>query len=208
MRLFRRARAGFSLTEFAIVLCVMGIVIGTLWNIVPTVTENTKRKEAAAQLIVVVKNIRDFYSSRTLISNASGSGLAAPLTSYLIERNLLLPEQIRNRTTGGAGSFIADNPWSLSEGLAGGGFLVCSAGAGCAASNSAAEFDIQLLGLKRSSCAALAAEVSGPSGPPGLLRVYFNGGSSETLPVVREDALTKCAATGNTVHFVFRLRQH
>ena len=54
----RIRRAGFSMTELAIVMAIMGIILGALWSLVAVVRENIKRDETLEQLTVIVDNIR------------------------------------------------------------------------------------------------------------------------------------------------------
>ncbi len=198
-------RNGFSLVELAIVLGVMGIVLGTLWGIVSIVRENMKRDEAINQIALSVRHIRDYYLGHGFIATPGGNGSFTALTHFLLEQGILPPEMIRSRS---AGTLRADHPWGgngpggfLSEG----GFAVDNTGVAA----SADKFRIQLRGLKFSSCVALAARVSG-DGPSGLRAVRINGTLDEDLPVTAEEASDRCeknpSGENNKIDFIYRLR--
>lgn len=180
---FVHKRAGFSLLEFAIVLAVIGIVLGALWGVVGMVRENIKREELTGQMTVIVSKIRDHYAGRACASLNFGCPLGStPLTDYLFRQNVLLPEQLRDRL---AGVLVADHPWGATADddslLANGGIIVSSVGDGRNA------FQIQLLGLQESSCIAVAGSLSGASAPAGLISMTING-TGMALPVTPDAA--------------------
>jgi prepilin-type N-terminal cleavage/methylation domain-containing protein len=202
-------RAGFSLIEFAIVLAIIGIVLAALWGVVSIVRENIKREETAEQMTAIVSKIRDYYMGRACVStNFDCTGSGAVLTETLFRQNLLLPEQLRDRT---AVVLVADHPWGASaadgSSLAGGSLIVRAVGDGRDPSGLGA-FQIELLGLKESSCVALASSLSGAGAPKGLVTMTING-TSVTLPATPEAAGGACTTPSgatNTIIMAYRLR--
>lgn len=200
---------GFSLTEMAIVLAVIGLVLGAIWGVVSTVRQNMKREQTVNQVVVAARNIRDFFLAKGIVQAADGSGAVQNLTSYLLENGVLLPEQIRDREAG-TGNYIADHPL-MEESVSKGSFQICSKGnkgVSCEATDGSSEFAVRLLGLKKADCAALAPKLASPSGPPGLISLYLNeSATAEELPLTEEDALDGCSKeTENIIVLVYRLR--
>ncbi|MGE4350882.1 MAG: type II secretion system protein [Bdellovibrionales bacterium] len=200
-----KTRRGFSLSEFAIVLAIMGLVLGALWGVVAIVRENGKRQEMTQIMVVLVQNIRDFYSSRIRVADKDNATDMASVTSYLLQQNVIPSDLIRTRS---ASTLVADHPWGATSAsgatLSEGGILVDGW------SNGARFFRIQLRGLEYSSCVALTDRLSGPD-MVGLYLLSINGSASHTtLPVSPDVAMTECvkspSGSQNYMDFVFYLR--
>lgn len=200
------ARAGFSLAEFAIVLAIMGLVLASLWGVVSIVRENIKRDEMANQMVLMINNIREFYSNRVRLADGSGNTDSANVTSYLLKQSVLLPEQIRDRS---AGQLRADHPWGASA--ADGGALTDGGITVDGSPDPARYIHIVLSGLKYSTCVALADKLTGSNMPLGLQLAKINNNADHlTFPVSPDQASTECAKTPggdeNTMGFVYMLR--
>ncbi len=201
---FVHKRAGFSLLEFAIVLAIIGIVLSALWGVVSMVRENIKREETSEQMTAIVGKIRDYYMGRPCISLSFTCGSSGDvLTDALFKSGLLLPEQLRDRS---ASPLVADTPWGASaadgSSLANGSLIVRSVGDG---RNS---FQVELLGLKESSCVALASSLSGAGAPKGLTAMTING-AAQGLPTTPEAAAGVCTTPSgatNTIIITYSLR--
>ena len=209
---YHRRSRGFSLTEFAIVLAIMGIVLSALWGVVSIVRENINRAQMKEQMVLIVNNVRDFHMARmSVVDPATNSSAFGPVTDYLLRQNVLLPEQIRDRA---AGAWLADHPWGSAAPSGGvipnGGVAIRGGDAVGPASNVGSFFTIELRGLKLSSCIAMAAELSGSGMPEGLASVLING-AAVPVPVTPDAATGSCiapaAANDNTIGLVFALRK-
>jgi len=190
---------GFSLTEFAIVLGVIGMILSGLWSVIAIVRENMKRTEMKEQIVVMVDGVRNFYLSRACASlNQNCSAVGVDLTNYLLRNNALPYEQLRSRT---AGTWVADHPWHT--GTTGGSLRVIS---GDNNGNSPDRFfKISLRDINENSCIALASKLSGTGTPKGLIEVHINGGGALIPPVSPETADGPC--TNNvTMDFIYSLR--
>lgn len=69
-----RNRKGFSLVEAAIVLGVVGLVIGGIWVAAATIRENRKIDDAVSGVHVISENIRHLYKG--LPPNSAGEDLS------------------------------------------------------------------------------------------------------------------------------------
>jgi prepilin-type N-terminal cleavage/methylation domain-containing protein len=56
-------RRGFTLTEIAIVLGVMGIILGAIWGAASTVYANKKTTSALQEVLAIVANVRGLYAN-------------------------------------------------------------------------------------------------------------------------------------------------
>jgi len=63
----KQRQAGFSLIELAIVLGVVGVVMGGIWVVVGKVQQMARVKQTVEQVITLKKNVRDYYQSRACI---------------------------------------------------------------------------------------------------------------------------------------------
>lgn len=202
----KASRRGFSLVEMAIVLGVLGVILGSLWGVVGLVRKNMKRDQAFNQIFLVVQNVRDFYLGRAYVETPGHSGSFSDLTHYLLAQGVLPAEMIRDRS---ANPLRADLPWGAKgasgSALAEGGFAIDNGGG----SSVSGQFRIQLRGLSFADCAALASRLSGPSGPASLLGVKINN-SNKDAPVSVEDANDACeeepSGIRNQLDFTYRLR--
>ena len=202
------SRRAFSLLEFAIVLAIMGTVLGALWGVVSIVRENVHRRQMVDQMTTIVYQIRDFYANRVSVTDEGTSTVFDQVTDYLLRQSVLLPEQIRDRS---AALLVADHPWGATapDGslITGGGVLVDGS------TDSTRFFRIRLQGLKYSSCVAMASKLSGSSMPLGLFSLQINGGATvhTAFPVSPDEATGECDKTPsgkeNMIDFVYLLRQ-
>lgn len=193
--------------ELAVVLATIGIILAGLWITVSIVRNHVRRDTAVSQIVISIRNIRDFYMNRNVMATPAGSGAADALTDYLFRQSVLPPEMIRDRS---AGTLRGDLPWgSVGAGggaLANGGFAVDDGGA----SPSSDRFRLFLRGLSFDDCVAIASQFSAPGSPTGLLRAKINDNADEELPVTVEKASDSCV-TGpggedNRIALTYRLR--
>lgn len=72
----RYTERAFTLTEIAIMLSVVGLVLAGLWAAGSTVWKNYQADKALQQVTTVVQNIREYYSASGIIRNAAGTAPA------------------------------------------------------------------------------------------------------------------------------------
>jgi prepilin-type N-terminal cleavage/methylation domain-containing protein len=57
-------RRGFTLTEIAIVLGVIGLILGAIWVAASSAYRNLKITNAPKQIMIIVQNVRSLYASQ------------------------------------------------------------------------------------------------------------------------------------------------
>ncbi len=75
-----RLRAGFNLVEAAIVLGVIGLVIGGIWVAAAAVQENYRQSKTLEQVLSIASNLTQVYkgipiTSTSFLSDTSNSGI-------------------------------------------------------------------------------------------------------------------------------------
>ncbi|HUY68359.1 MAG TPA: prepilin-type N-terminal cleavage/methylation domain-containing protein [Alphaproteobacteria bacterium] len=75
---------GFTLTEIAIVLGVVGIVLGGIWAAAALVSQNDKTQEASQDIALIVANYRSLFSTRGIDYN---NGYWTDFTCFGIQNN-------------------------------------------------------------------------------------------------------------------------
>jgi type II secretory pathway pseudopilin PulG len=221
----RAARvAAFSLVELAIVLAVIGIIIGGVLAASAMVWEYEKREQAIEEIGETVANARGFFAGQAGVPNIG----YPTLSSNLIAANVI-PNSARRTASGtctNPAGLCADAPWGplTSGGITpvgvvdgAGTFRVCNWSLGlfgCPAAPAAPSpfFSINLTGLTQKSCIALVEAISGSRGPSGLVEININSynvlaSGNSIQPVTAGVATTHCAP-GFTpfvpVNFVYR----
>ena len=205
------SRRGFSLLELAIVMGIMGLVLGTLWGAVSVVQDRVKRHQMQDQMLFMINNIRNFYAAKDRIEDEAGNVTYSEVTDFLLRRNVLLPEQIRNRAA--PAPWVADTPWGAAAAdgslLAGGGIEVGGFDR-FGVVDAENFFTIRLSGLSYANCLELAATLSANSVQDRLEAVLVNGVAQDP-PVPVNFAATNCvvapAGTANRLAFVYFLRR-
>ncbi|MFY9289009.1 MAG: hypothetical protein WAO98_10975 [Alphaproteobacteria bacterium] len=78
-------KAAFTLTEIAIVLGIIGLIIGAIWSAASGVYENLRQDRATNQLMTVVNTIRTLYpggSSQILDTNPAFQNTLVALGAF------------------------------------------------------------------------------------------------------------------------------
>lgn len=179
----RRAR-GFTLTEAAIVLGIVGLILGAIWVAAASVYANMRVNTANRQLMTIVQNIRSLYATQTVTTGLD--------TTSAISAGIIPADMVISATS-------ATNSW-------GGGVVVNSVNSGGGAGTG---FNVRFLAVPRAGCIDFIVAASGQGHDEGLVGVSMSGGATTgtSFPVSPAAATTLCAsATNNTPTFTFRLR--
>ncbi len=188
-----KSRKGFNLIEAAIVLAIIGLVIGGIWVAAAAANENQRLNKATADIEIAVKNIQNLIS----ISDSITLG-----DSY----NL-------NATTRDAGVYPEDwiNGTSITHPFGGSVSIVNYTSAGAAP-----RFDFVLFSVPMAPCIKLVVKISamgamagsngtGSSSRAGLgyMSVNYPSWMTGTFPVSIATATAACTTNSNKVALTF-----
>lgn len=84
----------FTLAEAAIVLAIVGIVLGAIWAAGAMVYRNMQIGQTISHLVTVVQNVRNLYASQSSFSSATGTNI----TSDLVKAEMF-PAMILDKST-------------------------------------------------------------------------------------------------------------
>jgi prepilin-type N-terminal cleavage/methylation domain-containing protein len=210
-----QAKRGFTLTEIAIVLGIIGLILGSIWVAAASVYQNLRVSKTQTLMLAAVQNIRSLYAS----GNTTGdTGTATKLTQGLAAAGVFPSDAV----TLSSGTYTISAPWSGSSVE-----VFNSKQNGSTAAGDA--FEISVLGIPQAACINLATSLTGSGKDPGLLMVNAAKVSGTyagtavpaadscvadacvkvTFPVTATNAVLGCSATtatGNNVTFTFRVK--
>lgn len=212
-------RRGFTLTEFAIVLGVIGSVLALVWTAATTTWEMARREQATEAVVTVANNMRALYSGQYAVPFIGVKSIIP-----MLFKNGAIPNSMQRKqssTCSNVGNLCADTPWgalSTSGGVdPNGTFQVCAWNFVIPATQFKCEtaaagrlpsqfFGVHLSGLSQENCMKLATYLSGVSTLPGLMQVVIN--TKSVIPTATPaTAKTDCGTgTANTVVFIYRLQ--
>ncbi len=182
-----RDARGFSLIEAAIVLAVVGAVIGTIWWAAAAVSENWKVNKTVEDLLLTVRNIQGFISFRD--AEAIDGGNIVVITSTLRDADVFPKDWVSGNTvTDPFGKSVAVRSYYSSM------FMISF--------NAPRQICSNLL-VKISS---LGVVHSGGWGALGLkaIQVNYPDWGTTTFPVSAQQAETACTdVTNNRIYFYF-----
>ncbi|MDR3425563.1 MAG: hypothetical protein P4M13_10920 [Alphaproteobacteria bacterium] len=207
---------GFTLVEFAIVLGVIGAIMGGIWAMSGSMRNNTKQEKFSEMLTTTVGNIRGHYAGKAYFESHAVATMMPKLTSM----NVFPGDAVYQN----GGYSVVDNPFGSILGTYNSSFYVCGWMANPTAAQSKCDttsppgtlvatplFAIESLFSDVASCGNAVVMNSNPATLPGLVAVYVNGnkdGGTTALPISPAVANLggNCGSSGTkVVDFVFRL---
>lgn len=151
----RNRRAGYTLTEAAIVLGIAGIIFGSIWLAASSVTETNTLRTASESIVKIAQNVRLLYIERNSFTSGANTDLTIMLTNAGV-----FPDDTLN--TSGEPS----TPW---------GTLITVIVA------SPTSFELNLAGnMPTDQCMKLSMMMIGPGREPALTSISQNGGGEIT----------------------------
>jgi prepilin-type N-terminal cleavage/methylation domain-containing protein len=167
-----RAKRGFTLTELAIVLGVMGAILGAIWTAAATVSANQKTAKAVRQILVLVEGIKSTYSTGTI------PGGGQYLTPFAINSGLLPNDMIQSctGTVWGANSGAFSGTAGCAVGPYQNQFLIVSQFGWWFPAN-AADFELftESASMTSAQCIAFLGALVPQAVNDGLINVAING---------------------------------
>jgi Tfp pilus assembly protein PilE len=178
--------AGFNLIEAAIVLGIVGLIVGGIWAAASSAYENMRQQAASKNLLSFAQAIRGYYAN-------SGAATISTTMSDAITQGLV-PADMRQGTTAAA------SPWATPVTLGTGAIVGVNT------------FGILFSGLEQSTCINLINRNTNSAGGAGLIAVAGTATmpttlSSFPLPATGAGSSTALCATvtGNAPSFWFTI---
>ena len=181
-KLNKRQR-GFNLIEAAIVLGVVGLVIGGIWVAAAAVQSNLRESDASKGLLQIVQNVRNLYYGQSPTTTTT-----TDITTALISANAIPGDFIISTSS-------ARNPFN-------GAVTVSLTG------NPNDTIAVSFAGVPKDSCIELTSKNTSLSTGIGLSQIVIDDGSPVTVssfPYLPTVAATDCGTT-NTITWSFGLR--
>lgn len=198
----KRSRA-FTLTELAIVLAIVGGIVGLIWAAASDVNMSSKVHTVSTELAAIS------HGTRAVFADQGGvKGRTSKLTPAL-DRLKVFPIDMRQNSSVDNG--ILYHPWaqyndpvtSLGDVLV--GATDCSGNAATDDVTAEPCFSVYLLDLPKKAC--VQSMVGTTLTGTGLQSVTING-TNVSLPIDTNTATTDCSTTSNTVQWVYLLRDN
>jgi len=139
----RQRRRGFTLTEIAIVLGIVGLILGAIWVAAAAVYNNLRTSHANTQILQTAQALRTLYATQNTITagdQRQAAITAGAVPSDMVNLNVAPPTLI--------------NPW-------GGNMWIEGA-------NNSVGFEIQMNHVPQAACINLVSTIGGVSRDPGL----------------------------------------
>ncbi|MFY9288872.1 MAG: type 4 pilus major pilin [Alphaproteobacteria bacterium] len=182
---------GFTLTEIAIVLGIIGLILGAIWLAASSVYNNLRVSRAEAELLQISQAVRSMYATAPTV-DAGANMITLPFTSVITgaqttyaQSNIFPSDMVTITNPGGAIAYTITNPW-------GGSVNIIATLASTPNDSFAISFD----GVPRHTCIGLLTVMTGSSRDPYMHAVQT--GTSGTLTIAP-------GATGSILHTTFPL---
>ncbi|MER2520096.1 MAG: type 4 pilus major pilin [Bdellovibrionales bacterium] len=193
------ARRGFTLTEIAIVLGIIGLILGAIWAAASAVYNNMRSSRAQQEILTVAQNIRAMYATQSALDTSATND------TYISAGVFPSDSTVEDAAGGGASGKVAKNPW--------GGNLIVQANSG-----DSSQFDVIMEYVPQNACITLATSTTGTGRDSGLVNMKVenttigSSSGSPDFPVKASAAASACqkqtgaTRTTNTLIWTFRLR--
>jgi len=195
-KMMPRSMRGFTLTEAAIVLGIVGLILGAIWVAAAAVYNNLRVSTASNQLLQIVQSVRSIHATQ----NTVDTGLAGTAGAVLIARAGGIPKDMLNDPT---------NPTEVRNGWNGQVQLASATSAGVAGDS----FTITFPSVPQGACSDLLTRNTGAGRDTGIVSAGANGTTytqaGGDFPVTVTNAVAACSVTGaagNSMTFTFMLK--
>lgn len=203
-----RDMRGFTLTEAAIVLGIVGLILGAIWAAASAVYDNMKSKRANEEILQVVQAVRSLFASTNTTGSLNGSILTSIITSGVFPSDMA---PVATATS------PVNNPWNVGSttGSAPNGGTVDLFSAQANALGDA--FTIVFTNLSQAACIKV---FTSNAGAPGLVGAASSGTAlatagtptvklnivNNTIPLATANTLCPNAANTNVAALKFMLK--
>lgn len=167
---------GFSLIEAAIILGVIGVVIGGIWAGANAITISNQKSDVLKTTLSIVQGVRNLYVGQTVASNTN-------ITSNMVQAGIVPAGWVN-------GSGTISSPWNQ-------GVTIYATSNGV---------HIYFTSVPKSLCADLVFRMPALVTRPEELTTDVGCSEGIASPISRSAATTYCSSTTNTVRWNFSLR--
>lgn len=203
-----RKTRGFTLTEVAIVMGVVGLILGGIWIAAAAVYTNHRVNTAYTQVMKISQGIRALMATSTRFDCTAAQTMCGVNITTHMKKAGVIPKDMWSPNS----EAILKNPWGTN--------------ARVISTDSGAGFFIEFNKLPQDGCIQLVSKVAGPGQDAGLYTITGFGGKLATedntdepvfgnlhvaideLGVMPTALATGCSSTSNSGNFVvfgFRL---
>jgi len=188
---YNKEKRGFTLTEIAIVLGIIGLILGAIWVGAGAVYQNLRVSKAQTELLQITQGIRTLYASQIKFDTAP-SILETP---GLIAANVFPSDAVYNS--------MVNSPWGGNSAI-----NVYSQSFNSVGDSYSVEFD----NIPVSACIALATGLTGSGRDQQLVGVAYQNNSgvgNNFFPINVVAATQGCTRAGGStasISFAFILR--
>ena len=183
---------GFTLTELAIVLGIIGLILGAIWTAAAKVYQNQRVGKAVNEVLSVVGSVRAMYAGRGSFGTANGD-----ITQFGVNAGWYPADMLQSGGACRTGvSPCPDSPWNSEMSIiAQGGY-----GSGVAGAN---VFDVIIwdnagggAGLPAKDCPSFMAAIVQQAASAGLTSIYSDYSSPTSIAITSSTPLTSSTITG------------
>ena len=185
MKTGAKQKKGFTLIEAAIVMAIVGLVVGGIWVAASAVQANFRKSNTSQNLLVIVQNMRQLYYGQADCSAA---------TAQIEISNRVFPADMVQ------GTAAAQDSWG------GPVTITCPS----AIDSNVSHFDVSFAQVPTAACVELSSRNTEDGAELGLLGVKANsttlftaGTTSASVAVTTANATTACAGDQNTIIWTF-----
>ncbi len=177
---FSKNNRGFNLIEIAIVLAVIGIIVGGVYVAASSVYENNRKQKVQTQLLTLVQNIRAAYTGQPAFGGTGNFTEASAISGGMAPTDMV----------NGTALFSPYGAVTILGVVA------------------ATTFYVDFAGLSAGACTEMVTKTSATQSTVNALGVtaVAIGGTAQTLPVAVQTSAAACAAGNVAVRVTFNLR--
>jgi type II secretory pathway pseudopilin PulG len=187
----------FSLTELAIVLGVIGTILGAIWVAASHVYNNQRTDKAVQQIVTIASDIKALYPSGQI---QGGAQMISPLAI----NNGIFPADMIGSYAGtefgsgwGGAAGCGLNPWNAQ--------VIVGSQFGWLPGDGSNNFDFIIGPFTNAQCSSFLPALVASAATAGLIQVYADIGVNPAIPVSASTSPTTFANCSGNVILQFQL---